>query len=91
VNAQKIEAEDESLSSPAAAAVHVATATAEKTGLTMSLVREVLVKIWRLQQQRVAERRSSLPTAAAGRRPPVCWDCGSGGHFLRSFPHGGRK
>jgi len=94
VNAQQVEADDGLPPSSAAAVVHIATAAAEEIGLTTSLVRELLAKIRHLRQQPAAERPASPLTAAAGRRAPVCWGCGSGGsggHLLRSCSHGGKR
>jgi len=88
---QQVGADDDvSLStSPATTAVHVATAAAnEPTSLTTSLVRELLVEIRQLRQQSTAERPIRSPAAVDSRRGPVCWGCGSGGHFIRSCPHG---
>ena len=87
---QQVGADDDVSTSPAKIAVHVAKATAdEPTDLTTSLVRELLAEIRQLRQQSTVERPRGLPTDVdERRRPRVCWGCGSGGHFIRSCPHG---
>jgi len=89
---QQVEADNNMSTSSAKSAVHVTMAAAdEPTSLTTSLVRELLGEIRHLCQQSTAERPTRSPTAAVGRRTPVCWDCGSGEHFIRSCPHGRRR
>jgi len=74
---------------PAMTAVHVTTMAAdEPTSLTTSLVHELLAEIRQLHQQSTTERPTRSPAAVDDRRGPVCWGCGSGGHFRRSCPHG---
>jgi len=86
---QQIGADDDVSTSPAKTAVHVATATAEEPiNLTTSLVRELLAEIRQLRQQSTVERPRGSPTDVDERRRPVCWGCGSGGHFIRRCPHG---
>ena len=87
---QQVGADDDVLTSPAKTAVHVATAAAEKpNNLTTSLVRELLAEIRQLRQQSTVEKPRGSPTNVDDRRrPSVCWGCGSGGHFIRSCPHG---
>jgi len=73
VTAQQVEANGRVSLLSVAAAVHVATAAANKpTDLTMSLVRELLDKIRRLRQEPAVERPARSPTTAVGRRSSVC-------------------
>jgi len=89
---QQVEADNDVSPSSAKSAVHVAMAVAdEPTSLTTSLVRELLAEIRHLRQQSAVEQPTRSPTAAVGRRTPVCWGCGSGGHLMRSCPHGKRR
>jgi len=87
---QQVGADDDVSTSPAKTAVHVATAAAEEpTNLTTSLVRELLAEIRQLRQQSTVDRPRGSPTNVDDRRRPrLCWGCGSGGHFIRSCPHG---
>jgi len=86
---QQVGSDDDVSMSPAKTAVHVTTAAAdEPTSLTTSLVRELLAEIKQLCQQLTAKRPRGSPAAVDGRRRPVCWGCGSGGHFIQSCPHG---
>jgi len=84
---QQIRADDDVMMSPAPTAVHVATAAADElTSLTTSLVRELLAEIRQQRQQSTTERPRGSPAAVNDRQGPVCWSCGSGGHFRRSCP-----
>jgi len=86
---QQVEVDDDVSTSSTKSAVHVAVAAADElTSLTTSLVRELLAKIRHVRQQSTAERPTRLPTAVIGRRTPVCWGCGGGGHFIRSCLYG---
>jgi len=86
---QQVRADDDVSMSPAKTAVHVGTAAAEEPiSLTTSLVRELLAEIRQLRQESTVERPRRSLTAVDERRRPVCWGCGSGGHFMRSCPHG---
>jgi len=89
---QQVEANDGVSPSSAMAAVHMATAAADKpTSLTTSLVQELLAEIKRLRRQSVVEQHTRSPTTAVGRRTPFYWSCRSGGNLLRSCHHGGKK
>jgi len=90
---QQVKADDDNVSpSSVKAAVHVAiVAAGEPTVFTTSLVQELLAKIRRLCRQSTVEQPARSLTTAVGRYTSVCWGCGSGGHLLRSCPHGGRK
>jgi len=88
---QQVGADDVS-TSPAKTAVQVAAAAADESSLTTSLIRELLAEFRQLRQQATAERPKRSSVAVDDRRGPVCWGCGSGGHFLRSCPRGsGRR
>jgi len=80
---QQVGADDDMSTSPAKTAVHVATAAAEEPlNLTSSLVRELLAEIRQLRQQSTVERPRGSLTDVYDRQRPVCWGCGSGGHFI---------
>jgi len=86
---QQVGADDDVSTSPAKTAVYVATAAAEEPiNLTTSLVRELLAEIRQLRQQSTVERPQGSPTDVDDRRRPICWGCGSDGHFIRRCPHG---